>query len=296
MITSEYGRTTSVSIICSASGEISLTVGNGIIPLGNLSVYPFVLLNIDCLSQKISLSGLKGMQNFLSDYTEAIRYTVSLPWSGATFSTFSIETTSAFVSWFVPKTVSSVSQIPGGIIDSYFRFKEYSAGYSQIRITGLQVYPVGDSQIGIALNGYYRYGNISMDGKVTFPDFDNKTFSLNNLNIGLIGNTIYLNGDPVYTSDTTVTSASVYFGEAWLTNIIYYPIEEKTQTSFNWIPGGFGLSGNGFCMVGMITSVLSAIAASLYGRRSGIKTGLVVLTAMICACTYLTILMDSIFT
>lgn len=286
---------TTISIICSASGDISLKVGNTTRSLGNLSVYPYVLLNIDYLSERISLSGLKGMQSFLSNYEDATRYTVSIPWNARLFSTFSIVSTSAYVSWYVPKTVSAVSQVSGGIIDSYFRFKEYSADYSQIRITGLQVYPVGDSLIGIGINGFYRYGNISMDGTVTFPDFDNATFALNNMNIGLIDNTIYINGKPVYQSNVSITSCNVWFGESWLMNVTFYPIIEKTETSFNWVAGGFGLSANGFCIVGMITSVLSAIAASMYGRRSGIKTGLVILTATLCAAVYLTILMEGMF-
>ena len=311
---------TEITVEVDNDGQIKLRVYeyNGphvhVETLGNTSIYPYLLLNVDYNTSKITLSGLRGMENFQDDYTTKARYEISTTWHDAKpFYAFEVGDEDANGAWYVARTSSNIATVTGTGSYSSFDFADYTGGNGQFQIRGLQIWPDSSVAFHIDINGgsdtiggSSYWGLTHTDGTVDFPTNgtynDNGTitpisvtpeiYKLNNLLIGLIDDKIYFNGEAIIESSAAVTHCEIVFRGGWLASFYFYPITEVPQPSYDWIVGGFGLDLSGFCMVGLMTSVGSGMAASLYGRRSGTKTSLVFLTAAICGFVYLLILMD----
>lgn len=267
--------------------------------LGDITFYPYVLVNIDYQTQTISISGLSGMTSFLDDYSGAIRKTITKPWAYPTeFEKMLVSgNANQAYSWFVPRTVSAIGSVPGiSGIGSSFDFRNYTGDNAQIQLKNVQIFPTTPIGFQIKINNATTYyGSIDITGRLHFPDTVlDSYFDINNLTIGLIGNTIYLNGTPTIESTTAITSCKVFFADSWLLSVYYYPIHDVIQPSYSWSIGGFGLDTAGFCAVGLIAAFGSGIAAALYGRRSGTKVTLVTLTSILCGAVFLVLLMQNI--
>ena len=313
---------TDIEVRIANDGQISLYVkhnsDNSVYTetLGNLSIYPYLLLNVDYNTEKITLSGLRGMSNFQDDYRNMINSQVSTTWKDATpFYCFFVGDEDADGAWYVPRTSSNIATVPGTGSYSSFDFASYTGGNGQLQIRAVQIWPVSSVAFHIDINGgsstiggLSYWGETHKDGTLDFPTDATKnvngtittltvtpaTYSLNNLLIALIDSDIYFDGAMAIDPEVTVTNCEVVFREGWVASFYFYPITEVPQASYGWIVGGFGLDVAGFCGVGLMTSLGSGLAASMYGKRSGTKTGLVLFTALMCAVVYLVILMGGL--
>ncbi|MBR2554470.1 MAG: hypothetical protein IKE94_06370 [Aeriscardovia sp.] len=293
-----YGSHNTTIQIRVDSGVISLKVTNSNMTyqedLGSNAIYDKVLLTIDYDSETIALSGLRGLDSYIGDYNNAIRQTIQTRWHlPIMFYSFTIDRNNSAqtTDWYVADTLSAVAETDGSW-NYHMNLRDYNAtGSCQLNIKNVQLH--GD-YISFRINNNYIYGYIE-NGKMTFTDLQGNDFdvSVNNILVGIIDNSFYINGHEMK-SYSSITSAEITFSEGWIMSLYYYPVEQVTVESYSWLPGGFGLDVNGFCMVGLITSALSGMAASLYGRRSGAKMVFVTFTSGIIAAVYLIILMGGL--
>lgn len=278
-----------------SSGDISLYVyDNSTLIyseyLGSNSVYDKVLLSIDYDSKTVSLSGLRGMASFIGDYQGAIRETITCNLDNPIlFRSIQIYEDTGDVIWYVADTVSGVSSTPGSH-DYFLNLRDYSAtGSLQINLRSVQIH---SDDIAIIVNSTAYVGTIEGNTLTIRTDDGYLTVPLNNLIIGLIDNKVYLNGNPISDLGTFVSSATIRFYGDWLMSVYLYHMEPVSVEGYTWLAGGFGLDVMGFCSVGLITSVGSALGLGLYGRRSGMRIGLVTMTALFCAAAYLIFMMN----
>lgn len=313
---------TRMEINVDSSGQISMTVrhqsdnSSETQTLGNISVYPYILFNVDYNTEKITLSGLRGMENFQDDYRDKIKAQIEFVWKDAKpFYCFELGDDNANGAWYVARTSSNIATVAGTGMFSSFDFADYTGGNGQLQIRAVQIWPVSTVAFHIDINGgsntvggYTYWGETHKDGTLDFPTDATKNISgtiypiavdpvnyhLNNLLIALIDDDIYFNGAMVVDPETTINHCELVFRGGYVASFYFYPITEVPQASYDWIVGGFGLDVSGFCAVGLMTSFGSGLAASMYGKRSGVKTGLVLLTALMCGVVYLVILMDGL--
>lgn len=278
-----------------SSGVIRMNVyDNGTLyysqELGSISVYDKVLLTIDYDTASIALSGLRGLTSFIGDYSAAIRQTIIADWENPViFRSFTIDRYSGSnAAWYVADTLSGVAETDGSHNYS-MDLRQYTAsGSCQLNIRSVLQH--GDSMTfvinGNTITGNIQKGILSITGSTGLIEVP-----VNNLLIGLIGNAFYINGQEL-AQYSTITEAKIYFNGDWKMSLYYYPMTEISVKTYSWLPGGFGLDISGFCSVGLITSFGSALGLGLYGRRSGMRIGLVTLTALFCAAAYLIFMMN----
>ena len=279
------------------SGTISMMVYDGGVPyyyeeLGSNTIYDKVLLTVDYDTAGIVLSGLRGMDSYLGDYTAAIRESIKADWeTPVIFYSFTIDRyAGSNAVWYVADTLSGVGEMDGS---HNFRLdlRDYNAiGSCQLNIRSVTQH---GSNLNFIINGSTKYGTIT-NGELSVSGVDGTiTVPVNNLLVGLIDNKIYLNGY-LLAEASSITEAELSFTGDWKMSLYYYPVTESTVPGYAWLPGGFGLDVTGFCSVGLITSCGSALGLGLYGKRSGVKVALVSLTALFCAAAYLIFMMGGI--
>lgn len=278
-----------------SSGTISLSCyDNGSLyyydTLGENSVYDKVLLSLDYDMKTISLSGLKGMSSYLGDYRGAIRQTITAEWeTPQIFRSFDIVRSGSLISWYVPQTLSGVSSTPGSH-NYYLNMRDYDpTGALQINLRSVQIH---SDRFDIVVNSTVYNGTIVGNMLTIETDGEDLKVPINNLLVGLIENKVYLNGYIIADPGSFISSAQLRFYDDWLMSVYLYHMEEIDITGYTWMPGSFGLDAVGFCSVGLITSFGSALGLGLYGRRSGVRLGLVVMTALFCAAAYLIFMMN----
>ena len=281
-----------------SSNTINLTIyRNNVeydaVSLGSYTIYDKVLLTVDYDSATIALSGLRGMDSFNGDYANAIRETVSLDWRDPViFNSIDVQSTSGInAAWYMADTLSAVAETDGSHNYS-MDLRDYTAnGSCQLNIRNVTQH--GD-MIEFRINSHYVQPTIQK-GMITVLDYDGNLFTVpvNNLLVALIGNSFYINGHLVYTANSITEAKIIYHGD-WKMSLVYYPVTETSVPGYSWLPGGFGLDVDGFCIVGLITSALSGMAASLYGRRSGAKMFFVTFVSGIIAAVYLIVLMGGL--
>lgn len=278
-----------------SSGSISMNVyENNILiysdVLGTNSVYEKVLLNYDYDKKAISLSGLKGLTSYIGDYQGAVRETITCNLDNPIiFNSFNIQEVTSDVNWYVADTVSGVSSMPGSH-DFYLKLRDYSAtGSIQVNLRSVQIH---SDNIALVVNSTTYLGTIEGNTLTINSDSGYLTFPVNNLLVGLIDNKIYFNGILVSDPGSFISTATIRFYGDWLLSVYLYHMEPINVEGYAWLPGGFGLDITGFCSVGLITSFGSALGLGLYGRRSGMRIGLVTLTALFCAAAYLIFMMN----
>jgi len=260
--------------------------------LGNSSVYDKVLLTYDYDNKSLSLSGLRGMDSFIGDYSAAIRQTITCDLDNPViFRSILINGGVNSNSWYVADTVSGVSSTPGSH-NYYLNMRDYDpTGALQINLRSVQIH---SDRFDIVVNSTTYNGTIVGNQLTIETDGDDLTVPINNLLVGLIENKVYLNGYLIADPGSFISSAQLRFYDDWLMSVYLYHMEEIDITGYTWMPGSFGLDVMGFCSVGLITSFGSALGLGLYGRRSGVRLGLVVMTALFCAAAYLIFMMGDI--
>lgn len=258
--------------------------------LGDNSVYDKVLLTIDYDSKTVSLSGLRGMSSYIGDYSAAIRSTITCNLDNSILfrSINLLNYNQDAVVWYVADTVSGVSSTPGSQ-DYYLNMRDYDpTGALQINLRSVQIH---SDRFDIVVNSTTYNGTIEGNMLTIETDGEDLKVPINNLLIGLIDNKVYLNGYLIADPGSFISSAQLRFYDDWLMSVYLYHMEEIDITGYTWMPGSFGLDIMGFCSVGLITSFGSALGLGLYGRRSGVRLGLVVMTALFCAAAYLIFMM-----
>lgn len=74
-------------------------------------------------------------------------------------------------------------------------------------------------------------------------------------------------------------SPTLYFGGEWSVTLTANIVEQVTETSPEWSPGGFAFDKDSFVGVIVLAAALTFIGVGMYGARSGVKAGLLL---MIC--------------
>lgn len=115
------------------------------------------------------------------------------------------------------------------------------------------------------------------NGRVTV---DGETVSLKGLIISskYNGSTydVYLGGHHLGTS---ASPASIYFGGEWSLTVTAQMIKQVNGTAAQWAPGSFAFDEDSFKGVIVLAAAVTFIGVGMYGARSGVKAGLLL---MIC--------------
>ena len=301
----DWGFNLEIHIYCDAAGNISYTFDDTGFhdsgTLGDTAAYPYLLLNLDYDTQSINLSGLMGLNSFLSDYQGAIRKTVTADWTHVSaFTMMKINSSDRDFSFFIPRTIAAVGSVPGIHPDGFFSVRwmdlnNYQGDNSQIQLRNVNIWPNTSGALQIYVDGTTYYGELNIDGMITFTvGSESYTFPIDALTITKLDKAIYINGTKIIELPQTILSCKIGFYGDWALNIYYWPISKKTELTYQWEPGIFGLNTVGFCLVGLLASASMAIVALLYGRYSGSKIALVLITAGCSCAVYLVLLMQAL--
>lgn len=300
-----------VHVWCSSSGTIYLSASTpldfGTEILGSINDYGYVLLSIDADSSTVSLSGIPTLRGFSEDYTKLIRKTVTVelfsdnhPATFMPIKWMDIHGNSGggYTTYLVTHTLSNVIN-SYGIDNGEVDFRSRTSGDFQIQIKNPYVWPIGNDLYSwpfqIKGNNQSYNGSLDREGNIRITgNLETITVPFKDMIISSIERTIYVNGTPVIEFPTYQSKLSIAFNAEYVATVIYSELEQSTKTEYGWMAGGFGLDESGFCIVGLIISVLSGLTASLYGRRSGSKMFFVTFVSGIISAVYLIILMGGL--
>lgn len=96
---------------------------------------------------------------------------------------------------------------------------------------------------------------------------------------------LYVNGIEISTLAPEQELAIILAGD-WYVSVTVSDVSQGEQTGYTWTLGTFGLDRTGYCMVGLLSSITIMIGAGLWGRASGTKLLVVMITMGICAASY----------
>lgn len=302
-----YGTVTDsqVHVKCYNSGQISFSastqIASGTDFLGSIDDYSYVLVSIDADNGTASLSGIPTLRGFSEDYTKFIRKTVTIDLENSFMPIKWMDIYArgnGYTTYLIPHTVSNVIN-SYGIDNGEVDFRTRTSGDFQIQIKNPYVWPIGNDMythpFQIKGNSSTFDGVLDSDGNIRIHgNLETVTVPFKDMIISSIGRTVYVNGTPVIEFPTFQSSLSIAFNAEYVLTAIYSELEESTKTEYGWLAGGFGLDESGFCIVGLIISVLSGLTASLYGRRSGSKMFFVTFVSGILSAVYLIILMGGL--
>lgn len=304
--TPSLGMTSSVNVEvrCDSSRNVSLYVHNNwvnqTIQLGNTTDFPYFLLNINTNTGIVTLSGIPQLNGFTdSSYQQMVRKSVTVDTSNtlSPISWMDLYATggSGLTTYLIPHTVSNMVSADG-IVGGNVNFRTMTVNDFQVQIKNALYWPIGAgagaNTVVIRSNAGTYGGTIDAAGNLTFTgNVDTVTVPIQDLYITSIGLTVYLNGQPVIEYPSYQSYIYLDFNGEFILSALYSDLTPGTKTTYDWLPGGFGIGVDGFCVIGLLSSMLSALAAMLYGRRSGTKVGLVLITAISCAAVYMIVLM-----
>lgn len=97
---------------------------------------------------------------------------------------------------------------------------------------------------------------------------------------------LYVNGIEISTVAPEQGLAIILAGD-WYVSVTVSDVSQGEQTGYIWTLGTFGLDRTGYCLVGLLSSIAIMIGAGLWGRASGTKLMVVMITMGICAAAYL---------
>ena len=288
-----------VSIAVSDSDEIELNAGGSTQSLGTIDQYPYIVLRVDVDRQSVSLSGLPAMTKFTDPYLDRMMNTITANLFLEDFSYIKMRSImSTDLHYMVTRTMSSLAMV-NGINDLEMNTRSYIYGDFQIDIQGVQLAPI-DQYRSSTWPGSIRFGNANVmaEGRInadrTIDWYNNGSLDIDNApmktTIQYIGNDLFING--IRFGNGGLDDVKLYLYGSWIAQVYMSDIVTETIPDYGWSAGGFGLDDDGFCIVGLITSVMSGLACMLAGKRSGNKATLVLITSMMCGFVYLLILMD----
>lgn len=97
---------------------------------------------------------------------------------------------------------------------------------------------------------------------------------------------LYVNGIEISSVAPEQGLAIILRGD-WYVSVTVSDVSQGEQTGYTWDLGTFGLDRTGYCLVGLLSSIAIMIGAGLWGRASGTKLMVVMITMGICAAAYL---------
>lgn len=291
-----------LAVSVSDQGVISVAYGDTSDPqtmpwatLGSSTVYTYLLILLDESTDTLLVYGLQGMENFTSNYIEALGNVVSFEYDGGAFtrmdfySSFDYYVLSASVesgtiravdsAWYAPRNHYGdddwlVSIHAPSVIGSGIGFSDgvHSATYT-VGQNGMVTIPVGEEGVG--------------------KEFSVREMEITHIPDGEGGWITYINGEVYNDLQNGISNAErIFFKGIWETGIYSYHLKVNTHTGFIWEAGGFGLDFTGYCLVGMITSFGSFLVIGLMYRQTGYGDYLAMAVSVICGLVYLVLMMD----
>lgn len=208
--------------------------------------------------------------------------TLQVPWlserSGALMSAISLRVTDLDTVFRVEESDSLSGYFPD-TLDVTLNMSELYPGRSyELRLNSIGIY--GDT-ITLAGQSYdVNLGRISVNGHTvplkgaiisSYRTGDHFTNAINGIALG-----------------DTAAPASVYFGGEWSLTATTALMVEVTGERTEWNPGEFAFDKRDFAAVGMLVAGACLVGLGIYGQRSGVKIGLLLLICGGAALIYLT--------
>lgn len=280
----------SVRLMVDANGEITARIvyNNAAslsdLAVGNVSAYPYVLITIDTIEDKIMVSGLVNMSSFTTFPTGHIGNTVTQDIEDIP----AIKTlmwdrpfgTSPTYSFYVPYTYA-LSEGTACIEDNTLSVGSYYPGKTYYAFMMASTTLYGDSMtFNFSTAGDLTYTFAVEDGKLKDVPTDQGT-----VDIPVSALTVYLIPvtDSTYTvkfndytldeieKNNSYAKLDVFFQGSWKTTALVTSSTATTKDVYIW-GGGFNIDFTTFCGIGVLVAFCLAIIAGMYYRST--ETGI----------------------
>ena len=244
--------------------------------LGTAAAYPYIELKIS--KDEATAAGIIGADSF-TDQTYSYGNVLDLSTDSIPASFETLVIAGANMVYEIKRTTSEIGTSKGiqdAAIIPYGYFPHYSwqVVLSQPAQFGDMIYVAGHTYP-------VDKGTITVEGE-TVPIRDMAILSL--ILDGL--QHIYINGIEIAVI-TPSSNVSINLLGSWYVNVTIYDVTQDTQDRYLWgAPGSFGLDRTGYCMVGIMTSLATALAGGMFGRRSMSKAAIVLLISGMSAAVY----------
>lgn len=253
------GSNTTVTL-AKTSGSVSVN-GN------NLGSYTYLMVEV--LMDKIIVSGLSSWPamglNPSTLNTITVDYTAPL---SAPFEEIEI-TSSGSPSLRVDLASVAMGSFPSTLnytlnMNGLFPGKSYRVKLNSIGIYGDTI-SIGSDSFTVT-NGRVTVGGetVPLKGTIITSRYNGSNYD------------VYLGSHKLGTS---ASPASIYFGGEWSLTVTADILKQVTGEKAQWVPGGFAFDKDAFVGVLVLAAALTFIGVGMYGARSGLKAGLLL---MIC--------------
>lgn len=255
--------------------------------LGSKTAYPYILLSLDSISDTIVFTGLSGMESFADSYQDKMGNSVTLdmdldPINTITFvrSTgdgFAYLVRNAVVQYGTIHAMQDATLTPS----DYLPDNLWVVGFRSIAVYGdsITITDVAGGQTVLQVKDGRIQPNESLGLTEEIPM------------MGLVIQRIPDSSGAIRTSingvSLPINIQSITFDGTWVMSVSLADVDSYEYKDYSWNAGGFGLTAEGFCSVGIITAFLSFIGISLYGQRSGTRMGLALFVSAIIGLVYL---------
>ena len=158
-------------------------------------------------------------------------------------------------------------------MDNLFPNKSYTLKFNSIGIYGSSL-DVGSESYTVT-NGHITVGSstVSLKGATVSSKYNGTGYD------------VYINNHKI---GTEADPASIYFGGDWSLTVTGDILKQVTTTQAQWAPGQFAFDKEDFAACGLLAAGACLIGLGMYGARSGIKMGLLLLICGGAALIYLT--------
>lgn len=251
-----------------ADGEVFAAYGSTGGTLQPLGVYPYVKVRYS--TESIQVSGLLSWPGMGVDYITYNTVTVENPNtpSSAHFERMALVTDEyADVIFRIDNAYIESGSFPWSVdasldMASLFPAKSYSLKLNSIGIYGDSL-TIGGTTYSITNNRITVGGQpVPLKGAVISSRYNGSTYDL------------YISG---HEAGTTAAPASITFDGGWSLTVTGQILKQVTNEKAQWEPGGFAFDKDSFVGVIVLAAALAFIGIGIYGARSGIKVGLLLL-------------------
>ena len=260
-----------------SSGSWFLTANNQTV---NLGTYKQVAIRLNGQSNSISMSGLVYDPNLNASIAgrELASISISPVYEDEPDVTYS----------YYPESIA-ISGSANGRMVVYCSAANVITGSQPVikdnRVGAGLYFP--DHTFSVELSSTAIYGStltisgmepLAVDGnKITFTDLNDEehTERINGLILLATYDStadnydLFLNGYPI---KENTNNTNIEFGGMWNLTVMIYEVTEYTYSEYVYNFSTLNISHNEYCLIGLITAVLSFVAAAMIGRRSGTKT------------------------
>ena len=254
---------------------------------GYLGDYDYVLVDISVSDKTVTVTGLVGMKNHTDDVEDKEANSITVDWEPTgSFEGITFTVSGEGYSYYCRSTSSLAGETTVMDDQTLTPSSYYPDDHWSFQVTSVGIY--GDSLTFTPASGSPVTVNVE-DGYIQ----PNEALGIVDP-IRMLGLTVTYAPDEDGVMHTTLNGVqldyeikSVTFNGVWKTSIMLSQVKESNYNEYSWSPGNFGLDIQGFSTAGLMTAVGMFIAASLWGRRSGEKSMLALITSAICGGVYL---------